>query len=129
MKKTLYFNRLYGRPPDEENQKTWDEMRPRKYFLADPLATPLSTVKRGLTRVYSVGRGFIVLKNDTALPDMPALHQEVPEQHAMVSAFHQMHCVVSPPPPWCYIASRLTKVLIAVGIQDQLLPGIERHLG
>ncbi|KAE8351273.1 hypothetical protein BDV28DRAFT_137494 [Aspergillus coremiiformis] len=40
-----------------------------------------------------IGRGFVTIRNDTALPDQPGLNQSLPEQHAMVSVFHQLHCL------------------------------------
>lgn len=41
------------------------------------------------------GKGFIVVKNDTALPHMPGLRRPAHEQKACVAIFHQMHCLVS----------------------------------
>lgn len=35
------------------------------------------------------------IRNDTALPDQPGLDQSLPEQRAMISVFHQLHCLVS----------------------------------
>lgn len=69
---------------------------------------PRSALNHGLTRICTGGRGFIILKNETALPEMPSLHQEIPEQHAMIAAFHQIHCVVSQT-PWGSAANPLTK--------------------
>ncbi|GKT92641.1 hypothetical protein CT0861_06184 [Colletotrichum tofieldiae] len=68
--KTLFFDRKFGRPPDEENLQAWGNLMPP-------------------------GRGFVVVRNQTALPDMPSLHQDLPEQHALVSVYHQLHCLWS----------------------------------
>lgn len=51
---------------------------------------------RTLTHSYRLdGRGFVIINNDTALPDQPGLNQSLVEQKAMVSVFHQLHCIVS----------------------------------
>nr|B8NM67.1 RecName: Full=Oxidase ustYa; AltName: Full=Ustiloxin B biosynthesis protein Ya [Aspergillus flavus NRRL3357] len=41
----------------------------------------------------TVGRGFVNINNDTALPDQPGLDQSLPHQRAMISVFHQLHCI------------------------------------
>lgn len=48
------------------------------------------------------GKGFIVLPNETAeaLPDLPRLDKSKKEQHAMVTVFHQLHCLVCVPSPF-----------------------------
>ncbi|KJK68651.1 protein of unknown function DUF3328 [Aspergillus parasiticus SU-1] len=40
-----------------------------------------------------IGRGFVNINNDTALPDQPGLDQSLPQQRAMISVFHQLHCI------------------------------------
>ncbi|KAE8364652.1 hypothetical protein BDV27DRAFT_145155 [Aspergillus caelatus] len=59
---------LYGEPLNPEAEKAWDELMP-------------------------VGRGFVNINNDTALPDQPGLDQSLPQQRAMISVFHQLHCI------------------------------------
>ncbi|PYH98058.1 hypothetical protein BO71DRAFT_480605 [Aspergillus ellipticus CBS 707.79] len=66
--KLFEFETLYGEPLSPEAEKAWDEMMP-------------------------IGRGFVTIQNDTALPDQPGLNQSLPEQHAMISVFHQLHCI------------------------------------
>lgn len=44
------------------------------------------------------GRGWVHMRNKTALPDMPGLNQSLPEHIALPSVYHQLHCLVSPPP-------------------------------
>lgn len=43
------------------------------------------------------GRGWVHMRNKTALPDMPGLNQSLPEHIALPSVYHQLHCLVSPP--------------------------------
>ncbi|OAA72579.1 hypothetical protein ISF_01652 [Cordyceps fumosorosea ARSEF 2679] len=59
---------LYGEGLNNESEAAWNELMP-------------------------VGRGFVVVKNHTAIPDQPGLDQSVSEQKAMVSVFHQLHCL------------------------------------
>ncbi|MCJ1357639.1 MAG: hypothetical protein MMC33_007635 [Icmadophila ericetorum] len=62
------FHKVYGEPPSDEVKKAWNDLMP-------------------------TGRGFVHIKNDTALPDVPRFNQSITEQHAMVSVFHQLHCL------------------------------------
>ncbi|KAH8721154.1 Oxidase ustYa [Beauveria bassiana] len=63
------FKTLYGTGLNNESETAWNALMP-------------------------VGRGFVVIKNDTVIPDQPGLNQSVVEQKAMVSVFHQLHCLV-----------------------------------
>ncbi|KAE8380868.1 hypothetical protein BDV26DRAFT_289956 [Aspergillus bertholletiae] len=67
-KKLFVFETLYGEPLSPNAEKAWNELMP-------------------------VGRGFVTIKNETALPDQPGLDQSLPEQRAMVAVFHQLHCL------------------------------------
>ncbi|PMB73678.1 hypothetical protein BM221_001102 [Beauveria bassiana] len=62
------FKSLYGTGLSNESETAWNALMP-------------------------VGRGFVVIKNDTVIPDQPGLNQSVVEQKAMVSVFHQLHCL------------------------------------
>ncbi|KAG4441774.1 hypothetical protein IFR05_002765 [Cadophora sp. M221] len=62
------LEQMFGRPPDEENIKAWNDLMPN-------------------------GRGFVTIQNETALPEMPQLNQSNPVQHALISVFHQLHCL------------------------------------
>ncbi|ATY60385.1 hypothetical protein A9K55_006840 [Cordyceps militaris] len=62
------FKTLYGDRLSNESETAWNALMP-------------------------VGRGFVIIKNDTAIPDQPGLDQSVAEQKAMVSVFHQLHCL------------------------------------
>ena len=53
------------------------------------------TMMKLYTNTLPVGRGFVNINNDTALPDQPGLDQSLPQQRAMISVFHQLHCIVS----------------------------------
>ncbi|OOO05259.1 Protein of unknown function DUF3328 [Aspergillus oryzae] len=67
-RKLFVFQTLYGEPLNPEAEKAWDELMP-------------------------IGRGFVNINNDTALPDQPGLDQSLPQQRAMISVFHQLHCI------------------------------------
>ena len=45
--------------------------------------------------IGAAGRGFVYVKNETILPEYPRLNESMPEQRAVVSVFHQLHCLVS----------------------------------
>ncbi|KAK5996529.1 Oxidase ustYa [Cladobotryum mycophilum] len=62
------FQTVFGAPLNNESEAAWNELMP-------------------------IGRGFVVIKNDTVLPDQPGLNQSIVEQKAMVSVFHQLHCL------------------------------------
>lgn len=34
------------------------------------------------------------INNETILPEMPGLDQSLPQQRAMISVFHELHCLV-----------------------------------
>ncbi|CAI7594164.1 unnamed protein product [Penicillium viridicatum] len=62
------FQTLFGEPLNNKSETAWNELMP-------------------------TGRGFVIIHNDTALPDQPGLDQSVVEQKAMVAVFHQLHCL------------------------------------
>lgn len=64
------FQTIYGAEPSEDVEQAWTAMIPK-------------------------GKGFIVLPNKTAeaLPDLPRLDKSKKEQHAMITVFHQLHCL------------------------------------
>ncbi|EAA30505.2 hypothetical protein GE21DRAFT_10632 [Neurospora crassa] len=64
------FQTIYGAEPSEEVDQAWTAMIPK-------------------------GKGFILLPNETseALPDLPRLDKSNKQQHAMISVFHQLHCL------------------------------------
>ncbi|KAJ5503317.1 hypothetical protein N7463_006191 [Penicillium fimorum] len=62
------FQTLFGEPPNNESETAWNDLMP-------------------------VGRGFVIINNDTVLPDQPGLDQSIVEQKAMVAVFHQLHCL------------------------------------
>ncbi|KAK3400716.1 hypothetical protein B0T20DRAFT_151705 [Sordaria brevicollis] len=65
------FQTIYGAEPSDEVEQAWTAMIPK-------------------------GKGFIVLPNKTAeaLPDdLPRLDKSKKEQHAMITVFHQLHCL------------------------------------
>lgn len=45
------------------------------------------------------GRGWVHMRNKTALPDMPNLNQSLSEHIALPSVYHQLHCLV------CHVVS------------------------
>ncbi|KAK2603873.1 hypothetical protein QQS21_003908 [Conoideocrella luteorostrata] len=54
---------------------------------------PVGTAKEAWESMIPKGKGFIVVKNDTQLANMPGLRHPEHEQHACVAIFHQMHCL------------------------------------
>ncbi|POS75824.1 hypothetical protein DHEL01_v205777 [Diaporthe helianthi] len=42
-----------------------------------------------------VGRGQVMINNETALPEMPGLNQSLPQHEAWVAVTHQLHCLYS----------------------------------
>ncbi|KAJ8063043.1 hypothetical protein OCU04_008287 [Sclerotinia nivalis] len=67
----------------------------KKIFNYEPIysAENAEEAQKAWTNLIPMGKGFVVITNDTVLPDMPQLNQSLPEQHAMVSVFHQLHCL------------------------------------
>ncbi|KAF4920296.1 Oxidase ustYa [Colletotrichum viniferum] len=70
MKKTLVSEPIYGGLVTNESEKAWDALMP-------------------------LGRGFVVIKNQTALPQVPKFNATMGEYKGVISVFHQLHCVVS----------------------------------
>ncbi|QUC21790.1 uncharacterized protein UV8b_06026 [Ustilaginoidea virens] len=62
------FQTLFGAPLNNESEYAWNKLMP-------------------------VGRGFVIVKNETVLPEQPGLNQSISEQKAMVAVFHQLHCL------------------------------------
>nr|A0A142I729.1 RecName: Full=UstYa family oxidase phomYb; AltName: Full=Phomopsin biosynthesis cluster protein Yb [Diaporthe leptostromiformis]AMR44281.1 DUF3328 protein [Diaporthe leptostromiformis]BDA39141.1 DUF3328 [Diaporthe leptostromiformis] len=59
---------VYGGEPGPKSEEAWTNLIPK-------------------------GKGWIKVHNETAIPDMPGLDQSLPEQSALVSVFHQLHCL------------------------------------
>ena len=92
MRKSLFeFQTLYGRPLNNESETAWNALMPS----TAPIVHALPILITSTHRFRLDGRGFVIIKNDTALPDQPGLNQSLVEQKAMVSVFHQLHCIVS----------------------------------
>ncbi|GAO17430.1 hypothetical protein UVI_02052290 [Ustilaginoidea virens] len=68
MSAILKFQTLFGAPLNNESEYAWNKLMP-------------------------VGRGFVIVKNETVLPEQPGLNQSISEQKAMVAVFHQLHCL------------------------------------
>ncbi|OAA82285.1 hypothetical protein LEL_01830 [Akanthomyces lecanii RCEF 1005] len=54
---------------------------------------PVGTAKEAWLSMIPKGKGFIVVKNDTELSNMPGLRRPAQQQKACVAIFHQMHCL------------------------------------
>ncbi|OAA73407.1 hypothetical protein ISF_00308 [Cordyceps fumosorosea ARSEF 2679] len=54
---------------------------------------PVGTAKEAWLSMIPKGKGFIVVRNDTELPNMPGFRRPAREQKACVAVFHQMHCL------------------------------------
>ncbi|KAI8179865.1 hypothetical protein K4K51_003168 [Colletotrichum sp. SAR 10_75] len=59
---------LFGQEPNNESIAAWNSLLPK-------------------------GRGWVHVRNQTALPDMPGLNQSLPEHIALPSVYHQLHCL------------------------------------
>ncbi|KAJ0328802.1 hypothetical protein COL5a_004587 [Colletotrichum fioriniae] len=68
MKKTLNSEPVYGGPITNESEEAWDALMPH-------------------------ARGFVVIKNETAVPEMPKFNATMSEYKGVISVFHQLHCV------------------------------------
>ncbi|KXH48924.1 hypothetical protein CSIM01_08583 [Colletotrichum simmondsii] len=84
VKKVLHGNKLYGQPPNPESIEAWNRLLP-------------------------IGRGWVTVKNETALPDLPGLNQSLPEHRAYPSVFHQLHCLYSTMDAYYELIDRLNK--------------------
>ncbi|KAK1639169.1 hypothetical protein BDP81DRAFT_480078 [Colletotrichum phormii] len=84
VKKVLHGNKLYGQPPNPESVEAWNNLLP-------------------------IGRGWVTVKNETALPDLPGLNQSLPEHRAYPSVFHQLHCLYSTMDAYYELIDRLNK--------------------
>ncbi|KAK1524358.1 uncharacterized protein CCOS01_09445 [Colletotrichum costaricense] len=85
MKKTLNSEPIYGGPITNESKEAWDALMPRMF------PTPGSESK-DLTCTPD-GRGFVIIKNETAVPEMPKFNATMSEYKGVISVFHQLHCV------------------------------------
>ncbi|KAK2031608.1 hypothetical protein LX32DRAFT_637016 [Colletotrichum zoysiae] len=70
IKNTFEFHSIYGAEPSELSEEMWTDLIPR-------------------------GKGWINVTREQAdeLPDMPRLDRSLPGQQALLSVFHQMHCL------------------------------------
>ncbi|KZL71883.1 hypothetical protein CT0861_02278 [Colletotrichum tofieldiae] len=67
----LEADELYTQAPNEEELRAWDQLMP-------------------------LGRGLVMLDNETALPEMPNLDQSLPRgATAWIAIAHQLHCLYS----------------------------------
>ncbi|KAK3935494.1 hypothetical protein QBC46DRAFT_397396 [Diplogelasinospora grovesii] len=53
---------------------------------------PSNAVEEAWTALIPKGKGFVAV-NETNLPDLPRLDKSKPSQIAMVTTFHQLHCL------------------------------------
>ncbi|TLD34271.1 hypothetical protein PspLS_01041 [Pyricularia sp. CBS 133598] len=70
IKKVMHSEPLFGQEPNDESIAAWNSLLPK-------------------------GRGWVHMRNKTALPDMPGLNQSLPEHIALPSVYHQLHCLYS----------------------------------
>ncbi|KAG6018507.1 hypothetical protein E4U41_003831 [Claviceps citrina] len=68
------LQQIYGEEPVGTAKEAWLAMIPKRH-------------------VGTEGKGFVVVRNDTQLPNMPGLRHPEHEQQACVAVFHQMHCL------------------------------------
>ncbi|KAK7952801.1 uncharacterized protein PG986_008529 [Apiospora aurea] len=67
-KKLFIYQSVFGDEPSKESEGQWTKLIPK-------------------------GKGWIDVDNDTALPYMHGMDQSLPKQQAMISVFHQLHCL------------------------------------
>ncbi|OLN86895.1 hypothetical protein CCHL11_04539 [Colletotrichum chlorophyti] len=84
MTKILWGDKLYGQPPNPESIKAWNKLLP-------------------------TGRGFVTVKNESAMPDLPGLNQSLPEYQAQHTVFHQLHCLYSTMESYYDLLDRMKK--------------------
>jgi hypothetical protein len=83
---------IYGGEPGPKSEAAWTNLIPSE-FIQTLLIFNSITLTVYLS--VSVGKGWIEIHNETAIPDTPGLDQSLPKQSALVSVFHQLHCLVS----------------------------------
>lgn len=88
--RTEIFERhtIYGLKPSGAAKAAWRAIIPSMLFPKTAWATA--------NDVQPEGKGFVIVKNNTLLPDLPGLKYPEEEQHACVAVFHQLHCLVCP---------------------------------
>ncbi|KAK8041675.1 hypothetical protein PG993_006198 [Apiospora rasikravindrae] len=67
-KKLFIYQSVFGDEPSTESEGQWTKLIPK-------------------------GKGWIDVDNDTAIPYMHGMDQSLPKQQAMISVFHQLHCL------------------------------------
>lgn len=84
---------VYGEEPGPKSETAWTNLIPSKLVHSSGLLQ--SCVADNSSTCSAVGKGWIEVHNETAIPDTPGFNQSLPEQSALVSVFHQLHCLVS----------------------------------
>ncbi|WQF82956.1 Putative mycotoxin biosynthesis protein UstYa [Colletotrichum destructivum] len=67
-KQTFQFQKVFGEEPSERSEAAW-------------------------TRLIPMGKGWINVTTEDELPYMPGLDKSIPEKKALLSVFHQLHCL------------------------------------
>ncbi|EFQ36607.1 hypothetical protein CGRA01v4_09676 [Colletotrichum graminicola] len=67
-KQIFQFQQIFGEEPTEQSEAAW-------------------------TRLVPMGKGWINITTESELPSMPGLDRNVPEKKALLSVFHQIHCL------------------------------------
>lgn len=84
---------VYGEEPSPKSEAAWTNLIPSKLIYSSGCLQ--SCVSDNNSTCFAEGKGWIKVHNETAIPDMPGLDQSLPEQSALLSVFHQLHCLVS----------------------------------
>ncbi|OLN86640.1 hypothetical protein CCHL11_03716 [Colletotrichum chlorophyti] len=67
-KQIFQFQEVFGEEPNERSEAAW-------------------------TKLIPMGKGWVNVTTDVELPYMPGLDRSLPEQKALLSVFHQLHCL------------------------------------
>jgi hypothetical protein len=87
------FHTIYGDDPSDAVEQAWTSWIPCEDSYPDHLE---SCRLERLTSI-AVGKGFVRVSNESDLPGrlLLGIQQSLPEKRAIVSVFHQLHCLVS----------------------------------
>lgn len=113
----MHSEPLFGQEPNEESIAAWNSLLPSKFcpfrIKVSSMDKPSSSWICLLILDTKEGRGWVHMRNKTALPDMPGLNQSLPEHIALPSVYHQLHCLVSPPPLISFDLLSLSPLIVA----------------
>ncbi len=93
IKKIFTYQSIYGSGLSDDAEAAWTDLIPSMYSFLSWSALRLKWFI-GSRRCIG-GKGFVNVGNTSAIDPMPGLDDYYHEPKAMVSVFHQLHCLVS----------------------------------